>query len=57
MGDDAFVPAEGAGLSRTATGQLVCTIAAATAAERGVEVDDVRVTVPGAGQARCAHFT
>ncbi|MFI7467704.1 hypothetical protein [Nonomuraea sp. NPDC049646] len=57
MSDDAFAPAEGAGLSRTATGQLVCTIAAATAAERGVKVDDVRVTVPGAGQARCAHFT
>ncbi|MGW5686465.1 hypothetical protein [Nonomuraea sp. NPDC003754] len=44
-------------LSRMATGQLVCTIAAATAARRGVDVDDVRVTVPDEGQARCADFT
>ncbi|MGW4470044.1 hypothetical protein ACWENQ_10265 [Nonomuraea sp. NPDC004354] len=44
-------------LSRMATGQLVCTIAAATAAKRGVDVDDVRVTVPDEGQARCADFT
>ncbi|WP_433240833.1 hypothetical protein ACQPYK_35180 [Streptosporangium sp. CA-135522] len=43
-------------LSRMATGQLVCTIAAATAAKRGVDVDDVRVTVPDKGQARCADF-
>lgn len=44
-------------LSRTATGQLVCTIAAATAAKRGVDVDDVRVTVPDKVQVRCADFT
>lgn len=43
-------------LSRTATGQLVCTIAAATAAKRGVGVDDVRVAVPGNRQVRCADF-
>ncbi|WP_433369386.1 hypothetical protein [Streptosporangium sp. CA-115845] len=43
-------------LSRMATGQLVCTIAAATAAKRGVDVDDVRVTVPDKGQVRCADF-
>ncbi len=43
-------------LSRTATGQLVCTIAAATAAKRGVDVDDVRVTVPDRGQVRCGDF-
>ncbi|MGW2214196.1 hypothetical protein ACWCSD_04365 [Nonomuraea sp. NPDC001684] len=55
---DAFVlGASTSRLPRMATGQLVCTIAAATAAERGVEVDDVRVTVPGKGQARCADFT
>ncbi|MFF4197589.1 hypothetical protein [Nonomuraea sp. NPDC001831] len=55
---DAFVlGAPASRLPRMATGQLVCTIAAATAVERGVQVDDVRVTVPGKGQARCADFT
>ncbi|WP_433352397.1 hypothetical protein ACQP25_04710 [Microtetraspora malaysiensis] len=43
-------------LSRMATGQLVCTIAAATAAKRGVDVDDVRVTAPDKGQVRCEDF-
>ncbi|MEV4093750.1 hypothetical protein [Streptosporangium saharense] len=43
-------------LTRLATGQLVCTIAAATAAERGMDVDDVRVTVPDGNQSRCADF-
>ncbi|MEV7012302.1 hypothetical protein [Streptosporangium sp. NPDC051022] len=43
-------------LSRMATGQLVCTIAAATAAKRGMTVDDVRVTVPDKGQVRCKDF-
>ncbi|MBB4920285.1 hypothetical protein [Streptosporangium saharense] len=43
-------------LTRLATGQLVCTIAAATATERGVDVDDVRVTVPDGNQSRCADF-
>ncbi|MFI6297326.1 hypothetical protein ACIBEJ_37435 [Nonomuraea sp. NPDC050790] len=43
-------------LSRPATGQLVCTIAAATAAGRGVDVDAVRVTVPDGGAARCADY-
>lgn len=43
-------------LSRMATGQLVCTIAAATATKRGVDVDDVRVTVPDRGQVRCEDF-
>ncbi|MGV9778851.1 hypothetical protein [Streptosporangium sp. NPDC003464] len=43
-------------LSRMATGQLVCTIAAATAAKRGMDVDDVRVTVPDGGQVRCGDF-
>ncbi|MEU1386058.1 MULTISPECIES: hypothetical protein [unclassified Nonomuraea] len=56
-GDAFALGASTSRLSRTATGQLVCTIAAATAAERGVEVDDVRVTVPGHGQARCADFS
>ncbi|WP_283134999.1 hypothetical protein [Rhizohabitans arisaemae] len=43
-------------LSRMATGQLVCTIAAATAAKRGVDVDDVLVSVPDKGQVRCKDF-
>lgn len=43
-------------LTRLATGQLVCTIAAATAAERRVDVDDVRVTVLDGSQPRCADF-
>ncbi|GAA3095982.1 hypothetical protein [Streptosporangium carneum] len=44
-------------LSRMATGQLVCTIAAATAAKRGMDVDDVRVTVPDKRQVRCKDFS
>ncbi|MFD8556590.1 hypothetical protein ACFV1N_04755 [Streptosporangium canum] len=44
-------------LSRMATGQLVCTIAAATAAKRGMDVNDVRVTVPDRGQVRCEDFS
>ncbi|GGS97383.1 hypothetical protein ACFFV7_21730 [Nonomuraea spiralis] len=60
--DDGFTLTKGAStpvsrLSRTATGQIVCTIAAATAAKRGIEVDDVRVTVPTGGQTRCEDFT
>ncbi|MFI9556799.1 hypothetical protein [Nonomuraea endophytica] len=43
-------------LSRMATGQLVCTIAAATAAGRGVDVDEVRVTVPEKGAVRCEDY-
>jgi hypothetical protein len=39
-------------LSRMATGQLVCTIAA-TAVKRGMDMDDVRVTVPDGGQVGC----
>ncbi|MEV8635770.1 hypothetical protein AB0395_29350 [Streptosporangium sp. NPDC051023] len=44
-------------LSRMATGQLVCTIAAATATKRDVDMDDVRVAVPDKGQVRCKDFT
>ncbi|MER7504801.1 hypothetical protein AB0L05_28955 [Nonomuraea pusilla] len=58
--DDGFTLVKGVSvtrLPRMATGQLVCTIAAATAAKRGVDLDDVRVSVPGEGQARCADFT
>ncbi|SEN00249.1 GerMN domain-containing protein [Nonomuraea pusilla] len=58
--DDGFTLNKGGSvsrLSRTATGQLVCTIAAATAAKRGVDLDDVRVAVPGKPEARCADFT
>ncbi|MFI6818071.1 hypothetical protein ACIBG7_37150 [Nonomuraea sp. NPDC050328] len=43
-------------LPHLATGQLVCTIAAATAAQRRVPVDTVRVTVPEGGTRRCADY-
>ncbi|MFF4416656.1 hypothetical protein ACFYY8_29385 [Streptosporangium sp. NPDC001559] len=43
-------------LSRLATGQIVCTIATATAARNHMKVNDVRVTVPGGKQARCKDF-
>ncbi|MER7128533.1 hypothetical protein [Streptosporangium saharense] len=43
-------------LSRLATGQIVCTIAAATAASHHMDMNDVRVTVPGGKQARCKNF-
>ncbi|MFI6321540.1 hypothetical protein ACIBG8_28655 [Nonomuraea sp. NPDC050556] len=43
-------------LSRVATGQVVCTIAAATAAKRGVEVNDVRVTIPDKRQVHCRDY-
>ncbi|MFI6499502.1 hypothetical protein [Nonomuraea typhae] len=43
-------------LSRLATGQLVCTIAEATAAKRGLPVAAVRVTVPGKGAVSCDDY-
>ncbi|MFI7539182.1 hypothetical protein [Streptosporangium sp. NPDC049376] len=43
-------------LSRLATGQLVCTIATATATRNHMKVNDVRVTVPGGKQTRCKDF-